>query len=197
MVISQGISEYYFKTAFIRPTASEWNTIEKLVSNKFIIDYLRNLENDCILTTTSEIVENKIPNNINDLGSPMANKIFDKYKGKIIYADFWSTWCAPCRIEIPNSKALMKDYSDKDIAFAFLCCKSNKQDWKNSIKHEKLEGDHYYIDDSDYLVLSEIFQVNGFPTYVLLDKDGNVVDYNAPRPSSIEIRAELNKLLEK
>ena len=120
--------------------------------------------------------------------------IIDKNKGKVIYIDFWATWCGPCVAEFTYSKKIAKEFENKDVEFVYLCVKSEKATWEDKIRENSLPGEHYLLNNSEYDVLSQKFQVIGIPHYVLIDKSGNIVDAHAPRPSS---GSELINLIEK
>ncbi len=135
-------------------------------------------------------------NKIEKVAGNILNKIIDENKGKVIYMDFWATWCGPCLMEMKTSRNLADSFKGKDIAFVYCCLKSDKNKWQDQIRELKLPGSSYLLNDSEYDILSQKFQITGIPHYVLIDKNGNVVNKNAPRPSSGEELVEiLNKYL--
>lgn len=109
--------------------------------------------------------------------------------GKTIYVDFWFTTCPPCIKEIPYSKALQQ-YFEKDTTIVFLSiCIDNldrKSEWKKMIKEHAIRGLHlFYARNRPQKVnLLRKYKIT-FPTYLLLNKELNVIGYNAPRPSEI------------
>ena len=130
------------------------------------------------------------------VGKPSASFNFDNHKGgktdlaslkgKYIYIDVWATWCAPCKKEIPALQALEKEYHGKNIEFVSISVDQNKEAWTKMVADKKLGGIqlHYGGDRS----FSEAFAINGIPRFIMLDPNGNVVDADAPRPSSEEIK---------
>lgn len=62
----------------------------------------------------------------------------EKHKGKVIYVDFWSSWCVPCREEMVPSAKLRELYKGKDVAFVYLAYKDTKSSWKKAAKQEGL-----------------------------------------------------------
>jgi len=59
----------------------------------------------------------------------------------------------------------------------------------------KLKGNHYFLNQIQSDLFSNKFQTHGFPTYYLIDKKGQLVDSNAPRPSSKNVKYKIDELL--
>lgn len=116
-----------------------------------------------------------------------------KYHGKVIYIDFWAPWCSPCMNEMPNSKKIKESFEGKDVVFVYLANRCNEEAWKSTIAEKKIEGEHYLLTDKQYSKLCDILPIHGIPHYALIDKKGNIVNENAPRPSNAE---ELTKTIE-
>jgi thiol-disulfide isomerase/thioredoxin len=193
LVISQGISRYYFANNLL-PSPDEWFQMEEKIENKSILNYLKKYS----LEKTSITEEKDDPNQqlINSSLEEVKGKYIDKYKGKVLYIDFYATWCGPCRQEIPYAKQLYQEFKNKDVVFLNLCAKSKKEDWENFKNQYELGGENYLLTNEEFYLLSEIYKVQGFPTYILIDKNGNVVDYSALRPSNKKSLYEsINELL--
>jgi hypothetical protein len=48
-----------------------------------------------------------------------------------------------------------------------------------------MTGDQYLISSDEYNILSKLFNIHGVPTYVLIDRKGDIINKNAPRPSDV------------
>lgn len=123
------------------------------------------------------------------------SKIVAKYPNKVIYFDFWATWCGPCRTEMPNSKALQAKLKGKDVVYVYLCVESQEKTWKSSIAELGIEGEHYLVNNNDYKELAAKFQINGIPHYVLVNRKGIVYDANAKRPGDVKLKDDIETLL--
>lgn len=148
------------------------------------------VENPAILKQTHLIdIDSKIT-------APFLDTIVERYKGKLMYIDFWGPWCMACLDEMPESLKRQKEYMNKNVAFLYFACRSKKNIWKAKISEMKLTGEHYLLSDDQYKVLARTFDISGLPHYVLINKNGKIADINAPRPSEKEnLRKAINKYL--
>ena len=122
--------------------------------------------------------------------------IIDSYKGKIIVLDFWASWCAPCRKEMPFSKQLFKYYSNKNIVCLYISTDSNIRDWQNALEEESLDKEkNFLLLNSSTSIFIKSNKIQTIPWYIVLDKKGVIIKNNAPRPSDKALKEFLNKLL--
>lgn len=121
--------------------------------------------------------------------------IVKQYEGKVIYLDFWASWCRPCKGEMPHSLKLQEQFKGKDVAFVYISTDRDAAAWNNAIDAMKITGEHFRVNKNVYTQMNEQFNVQYIPRYVLIDKKGNVVDANFKRPSDASAVGEIEKLL--
>ena len=185
VIISQGISQRYLLDQTFSPSQDEWSQINSLISNKSILTQMRKV--DQFYQAKAFIPIDNKTNILQPIQKIESDKVFEKliekYKGKVVYIDFWATWCGPCRQEVPHSKVLSAHFAGKEVVFLNLCCQSDKKSWEATIKSEQMTGDHYLLSTDEYNILSKLFNIKGLPTYALIDKEGKIINKSAPRPS--------------
>ncbi len=123
--------------------------------------------------------------------------LISSMKGKIVYIDFWATWCGPCRKEFPFSMAMIEKMTEKQkkkIDFLFISIDEDKTPWKNAVVKNKFAGKHGWIMGGWGAKLLSKFQVNSIPRYMIMDGNGKIINENAPRPSDPDIFNMLLKL---
>lgn len=114
-----------------------------------------------------------------------------KYKGKIILIDFWASWCTPCVRSIPALNRLMVDVKGLPIVILPVSVDVNEPKWRNAIESHKFKTEQL-LDKQG--LLAAYYKVLGYPTYVIIDHEGKLIDGNAPSPNEGE--SLKNKLIE-
>lgn len=115
-------------------------------------------------------------------------QILEKHKGKVIYIDFWATWCNPCINEIDNSVNLKKHFKDKQVAFIYFSIDKKARNWRKGIKKLKLDKDfeHYYLQEDARDFARVFLKISSIPRYVIISPDGKIGVLDAARPSQTE-----------
>lgn len=118
------------------------------------------------------------------------------FKGKVVYVDVWATWCVPCRMEILPMIALEKEYHGQDIVFMSVSVDAQKDHakWERFITANEMKGVQLFA-GNDATKIKLPYGITGIPRFILVGKDGSLIEKDAPRPSSSEIRATLNAAL--
>jgi thiol-disulfide isomerase/thioredoxin len=134
--------------------------------------------------------------NIEKLSSGIAflDSIIQNNKGKVIYIDIWATWCGPCRAEFPYANKLEDALADS-VVFLYLCLDSNKNAFDNLVSKLSHKGIHGFLDENQSQLLKQKYNIDGFPDYMLIDKDGNIAYRgHSIRPSEDETESLIRAL---
>ena len=124
------------------------------------------------------------------------NISLESLKGKLVYVDVWATWCGPCKAQIPFLKQLEENYREEDIAFVSLSIDQlkNISKWKDMIVDKELEGIQIIADKAWRSKFVTDYVIEGIPRFILIDKDGNLMNPMAPRPAIyVEGEMQLNE----
>lgn len=115
------------------------------------------------------------------------------FRGKVLYLDFWATWCGPCIQESPHFEQLAAKFAGKDVEFIALSTDTSREAWLSYLKAHKKQLTQYNTTDT---ALDEGWLIYYIPRFVLIDRDFNIADAYAPRPSQPEAEEAINALLE-
>lgn len=190
MPLSQADRELLAERITIQPVHDYLMT----VSNHYLSIENKKLPYMASLKNTSHLAEAKNAELLFD-------QLISPYRGKVIYVDFWGTWCGPCREQMHYVGELKKELEKSDVIFMYLANKSPETSWINYIKQMSLTGEnvvHYRLPDAQQAMIERKFSINSFPSYLLFDKNGNLALRNAPRPQAkSEFIGAINTLLNK
>ena len=106
---------------------------------------------------------------LNEAGNKVNLKDF---KSELIILNFWATWCAPCREEMPSLDILQSNKNFQDlIVLPINVGKENKEKAKKFFNDLQIKNLKLYYDDS--VKLANTFSLIGLPTTIFIDKDGD------------------------
>ena len=125
------------------------------------------------------------------------NEFISAHQGKVIYVDYWASWCAPCIAEMPSAKKLQKELNNKNIVYLYLSTDRKEEPWQKALKKLELQGNiNYRIMNADNSMQMEELEIQFIPRYMIYDVNGRLVNKDAPRPSESELlKSQLMKLL--
>lgn len=112
----------------------------------------------------------------------------ESLKGKVVVLDFWATWCGPCLNSIPKNNELAKRFGDKVVLIG-LCHPRGGEKMENVVKTKGIE---YPVCRLENESLIKAYQVNGFPDYFLIDKNGKL---RVPDCANGQVEAAITALL--
>ena len=118
---------------------------------------------------------------INEIPKPISSLIFEDfsgneinlndYHGKLVIINFWATWCAPCKKEMPSLDSLYQDKNFKNLqAFAVNMEQPNKLKTKNFFTYLNIQKLEIFFDQN--LNFVKEFKLRGVPTTILINKKG-------------------------
>jgi thiol-disulfide isomerase/thioredoxin len=116
---------------------------------------------------------------------------FKATRGKVVFVNFWATWCPPCIAELPSMQKLYDDYKDT-IEFVFI------SDEQQNVVNQFLAKNGYtikvYAPTTPY---PEVFNISSIPRTFLIDANGNVVidKTGAANWNSATVRETIDGLL--
>lgn len=124
-------------------------------------------------------------------GNPV---LLSSFKGKVIFLNFWATWCPPCRGEMPSLEKLHEKMKGKAFVILAISIGENKLKVANFIKENKYSFPVYLDTDNQ---AADVYKVSGIPTNFLIDKDGYVMfrESGSRDWASAEIQKQIEHLL--
>lgn len=184
----------YSRTEFIlqgnnKITASEYSKFMSIVKNenyrKEVDEAYQNIQklSDGTFSPSFELY---------DINNQLVS--LESLKGKLVYIDIWATWCVPCIKEIPALKIVMEEFKNKEIYFVSMCLNDSKENFKKMVKEKELGGIQLFAPNDEISFFKGYF-LNTIPRYILIDKEGKIIDGYAYKPSDPKLKELFKKNL--
>lgn len=129
---------------------------------------------------------------------PKGDSIFtlNQFKGKVVLLSFWATWCKPCIVEFPYENELVDQLKGQDFALISICMGTSEAASQKILDKNPLNTINLFASNTVRETLNADYNIYGLPHYVLIDKDGNIIENKTRRPSEKQLRAKINEFLD-
>ncbi len=98
-------------------------------------------------------------------------------KGKVVFLDFWASWCQPCRMANIEIVPLYHKYNPHGFEIFSVSLDDKKDSWTNAIKNDKMIWPYHGSELKGYESrIAELYNVEGLPTTYLIDENGIIID---------------------
>ena len=106
-------------------------------------------------------------------------------RGHLVYIDVWATWCGPCVEEFPHYDNILSQFSAEDsVKFLFVSVDHDQNKWVDYLEEKSdVPQRAVHINDQGGK-MRKPYKIWEIPRCILVDREGNIIDANAPRPSS-------------
>jgi thiol-disulfide isomerase/thioredoxin len=149
---------------------------------------------------TIESVSNTSPEKAADItwkdGMKQTN-LLQLGSGKVMFLNFWATWCPPCRKEIPDIIELSKEFSNDELLVIGISMDKDNQAYNTVSKFARLKNIPYLILIGNDKVAEAYDGINAIPTTFIINADGTVNEKIVGQRTKEEFRAAILRALKK
>ncbi|MEM6317347.1 MAG: TlpA disulfide reductase family protein [Bacteroidota bacterium] len=114
------------------------------------------------------------------------------YKGKVVFLDFWATWCRPCTRLLPIHRQLQAQFEEDSVAFLYVSLDKNANNWRQFLSRTSFSGTHLFANEN----ITKKYKVETLPYSLLIDANGKIVWYHTGGFSVQRVRAKIIELLQ-
>jgi thiol-disulfide isomerase/thioredoxin len=192
--IPQKINDWFKASAIKQKAITLDNKNDLIALNKGIDSINSGVYKNAILSTIAQLTQlnqgdpaiDILLINTDNQTIPLSN-----FKNKVIYLEFWATWCGPCLTDKPKMELLKQLFKNDDsIVFLSVSIDDNLDAWKKYLIKQGVSKDEFIVDRnklSNYNLLS-------VPRMILINKDFTIEQLYAPGPGDKQLIPLLTKM---
>lgn len=111
-----------------------------------------------------------------DRGERLLDSLLGQHRGRVVYVDFWSTGCGPCRLGMMESWKLKEKLNGKPVDFVYITStdQSPEKIAADFIEQNKITGRQIRLTPDEWNILATKYKINGIPHYMIVRPDGRV-----------------------
>jgi thiol-disulfide isomerase/thioredoxin len=118
-------------------------------------------------------------------------------QGKVVFLNFWASWCGPCKAEMPHMQKVYEEYKEKDVVILAVNITASEK--------KGIEGVNSYLDENKLTFpvlydkdgsVSVQYRVSSIPTSYIINKEGIIVNFVTGALNEDRIKAQIEAAME-
>jgi thiol-disulfide isomerase/thioredoxin len=126
--------------------------------------------------------------NLTDINGKMIS--LKDFKGKVVYIDFWATWCRPCISKMQQMKSFEEEFAkkNKDVVFVHVSLDGEADKWMSHVNQNNYPGMHLISAGGTNGGIALSYEVKAVPKFYIIDKNGKFA--TQPKTTELEVLKE-------
>jgi len=118
----------------------------------------------------------------------------EQFVGKVVFLEFWASWCGPCIHIIPIIKKIEEQFVEADVVFIKISLDTNRKEWRKTMQKFSIGGINLNANGFNSSV-AKAYNISGVPTCFIIDKKGNIVELIKGPPVIEKVVRKIKSLL--